>query len=777
MVGELLAPAGSMEAFKGAVAAGADAVYLAGQRFGARAYANNFTKEELGEALDYAHLFGKRIYLTANVLTRESELEETVAFVRSMYERGLDGVIVQDLGVLRRLHEACPGLPLHASTQMSSATKEAVHLLKELGAVRIVPARELSLEEIKLMKAEGIEIEAFIHGAMCYAYSGRCLFSSFLGGRSGNRGRCAGPCRLPYDVLSGGETTSQGGRGNRGDRKQSPADGRGRASDSYPLSMKDMYVLPILPELMDAGIDSFKIEGRMKSPEYAAGVTSVYRKYIDRYYEWDRKGRPQPWKVDPEDEDMLRHLYIRAELSGGYYHVRNGRSMVTIDKPGYAGTDDDLVKKIREQYLSKPLQLPADGEAAFIPGAPAQLTVWTKEGITASASGDIVQEALSRPLTAEQIEERLRKTGGSFFQFDNLSVSAGQDIFLPVSSLNALRRSALENLYAACREADAAERSARRQEASQASQNKAEGLGGEEQNLGSEERNDQGRNSEDRGAQKLWCAVTNAAQAKAVLAQKPDVLVLDYDALREESAETSDGTKRYLGFPQIFRDGSRRWMEQACESLKRGAFDGAFVRTVEELVFLREHGYTGSIVTDHSVYCWNSSSAKVIGRYADGSVVPLELAGPECAQLYEKISGEAILTVYGRAPMMISAGCVRKTSGQCKGSGDAFLQIRDRMGETFPVRCVCGRDRDLCHNVIFNSVPLSLHAALSDSAVRAADGLLVCFTDEAPALAGEIAAYYRNGMPGRDGSAEPGADRKPFPVEKYTTGHYRKGAL
>ena len=218
-------------------------------------------------------------------------------------------------------------------------------------------------------------------------------------------------------------------------------------------------------------------------------------------------------------------------------------------------------------------------------------------------------------------------------------------------------------------------------------------------------------------------------------------------------------------------------MEQACESLKRGAFDGAFVRTAEELVCLREHGYAGSIVTDHSVYCWNSSSAKVIGRYADGSVVPLELAGPECAQLYEKISGEAILTVYGRAPMMISAGCVRKTSGQCKGSGDAFLQIRDRMGETFPVRCVCGRDRDLCHNVIFNSVPLSLHAALSDSAVRAADGLLVCFTDEAPALAGEIAAYYRNGMPGRDGSAEPGANRKPFPVEKYTTGHYRKGAL
>ena len=763
MIGELLAPAGSAEAFRGAVAAGADAVYLAGQRFGARAYANNFTQEEIEEALDYAHLFGKKIYLTANVLTRESELEETVAFVHSLYERGLDGVIVQDLGVLKRLHEACPGLPLHASTQMSAATKEAVHFLKELGAVRIVPARELSLKEIRLMKEEGIEIEAFIHGAMCYSYSGRCLFSSFLGGRSGNRGRCAGPCRLPYDILPGEDDSALPGRGNGGKRKTEAGGGRVRASESYPLSMKDMYVLPILPELMDAGIDSFKIEGRMKSPEYAAGVTAVYRKYIDRYREWDREGRKAPWAVEPEDEEMLRHLYIRAELSGGYYHVRNGRSLVTIDKPGYAGTDDDLVKQIRERYLEKPLQLPADGEAMLIPGAPAQLTVRTKDGISASVSGDIVQEALSRPLTAQQVEEKLRKTGGSFFRFDSLSVTAGPDVFLPVSSLNALRRSALDSLYAACREADALRRSSERQEA-EARRPKAEGtleISGREA----------------RGTQKLWCSVTNAAQAEAVLAQDPDVLIFDYDALRDGSAHASCRTRRYLGFPQIFRDGSRGWMEQACRSLERGDFDGAFVRTAEELVFLRENGYTGRIITDHSVYCWNSAAAGVIARYADGSVLPLELSGTECGTLCDGIPGEVLFTVYGRAPMMISAGCVRKTSGQCMGSGDSFLRIRDRMGERFPVRCVCGRDRDLCHNVIFNSVPLSLHACLSDGAIRAADGLLMCFTDEKPGLAGKIAAYYRGAMERRDGKAARGTEPGSFPEKNYTTGHYRKGAL
>ncbi len=238
---ELLAPAGCMEAFRGAVNAGADAVYLAGKQFGARAYADNFDEKQIEDVIRRAHLFGMRTYLTVNILTRQEELQTLGGFVLRMYEAGLDGVIVQDLGVAALLRRLCPSLELHASTQMSVTGPEAVQFLKKQGFTRVVPAREMSLEEIGLIKKEGIEVESFVHGAMCYSYSGKCLMSSFLGGRSGNRGRCAGTCRLPYEILDG---------------KGKPLD---RDGSCYPISMRDMCVLPILPELIDAGIDSFKI--------------------------------------------------------------------------------------------------------------------------------------------------------------------------------------------------------------------------------------------------------------------------------------------------------------------------------------------------------------------------------------------------------------------------------------------------------------------------------------------------------------------------------------
>ena len=240
---ELLAPAGNFACFQAAINAGADAVYLGGEQYGARAYAGNFSSEEIIKALRTAHLFGRRIYLTVNTLVKESEFGSLIPYVRPLYDAGLDGVIVQDIGVLKCLQESFPGLELHASTQMAITGVYGAAYLKKLGVCRIVPARELSLDEIRdIRERTGLEVECFIHGAMCYAYSGQCLFSSILGGRSGNRGRCAGPCRLPY------------------------ADRKNRVQ--YPLSLKDMYTLPMLPELIQAGIDSFKIEGRMKSPEY-----------------------------------------------------------------------------------------------------------------------------------------------------------------------------------------------------------------------------------------------------------------------------------------------------------------------------------------------------------------------------------------------------------------------------------------------------------------------------------------------------------------------------
>ena len=256
---ELLAPAGNAEAFYGAIHAGADAIYLGGSRFGARAYAENFSEEELVACIRYAHLFQRKVYLTVNTLVKESEFSGLYEYVLPYYRAGLDGVIVQDMGVFAYLREHFPGMELHGSTQMTITGEYGAAFLKEQGACRVVPARELSLAEIRRIKeVTGLEIECFIHGAMCYCYSGQCLFSSILGGRSGNRGRCAQPCRLPY-------TTGK------------------HPKECYPLSLKDMCTIEYIPELLEAGIDSFKIEGRMKTALYVAVVARTYREAIDDY--------------------------------------------------------------------------------------------------------------------------------------------------------------------------------------------------------------------------------------------------------------------------------------------------------------------------------------------------------------------------------------------------------------------------------------------------------------------------------------------------------------
>ncbi len=289
---EVLAPAGSYDSFRAALAAGADAVYAGGPHFGARAYAENFTEEQLLQAIDEAHLHGRRLYLTVNTLVKDQELPQLYSYLEPLYRGGLDAVIVQDAGVFQTIRSCFPGLDIHASTQMTITGAEGAEFLKECGAVRVVPARELSLEEIRHMKqATGMEIECFVHGALCYCYSGQCLLSSLIGGRSGNRGQCAQPCRLRY--TSGGEK-------------------------GYLLSLKDICTLELIPDLIEAGIDSFKIEGRMKRPEYVAGVTSMYRKYVDLYL----SSGMERFCVSKADQEMLMDLYNRGGFHTGYYIQR-----------------------------------------------------------------------------------------------------------------------------------------------------------------------------------------------------------------------------------------------------------------------------------------------------------------------------------------------------------------------------------------------------------------------------------------------------------------------
>ena len=805
---ELLAPAGSKEALIGAFSAGADAVYLGGQRFGARAYADNFSAEEIIESLAQAHVLKRKIYLTANVLTREDELADLVRFVKKLYEAGLDGVIVQDIGVLPALHDACPDLPLHASTQISVTSSEAVRYLRRLGVSRVVPARELSLREMEILRAEDaaaydrpIEIEAFIHGAMCYSYSGRCLMSSFLGGRSGNRGRCAGTCRLPYRIL---------------DENRKPAGPDARKKEVYPLSMKDMCVLQILPELIDAGIDSFKIEGRMKKPVYAAGVTAVYRKYIDRYYAWAEAGRPTPWTVEEADLDRLKSLYIRTELGTGYYHAKNGRNLVTIGKPGYAGTDAALEEEIRKKYLGRLPSCAVTGKAVFRTGEAARMTAVLSGDICADVTGAVVQPASASPMTEEGLRSRLCRTGDSLFTFSSLEIEMDDNIFLPVSAVNALRREVLSQLQ------DKILQSADRQRHQKASGYAAASGSGAEERQDSPFRRElcalvsTREQMEAAAASACSCILVDgefdppAADSmfsrtsedeksiqKTQKSKKPDVKWKKPEQAGQKKQIVSGKIRYICVLPPVFRVNNRDRIRQDILTAPEKGYSGIMVRTLEELSLAMQMDYRGEIIADASLYSWNGRSMAALAKDCGRIVCPLELnqsgtlEAVRAAQTIlegagtdgtDEVMAKIVLPVYGRIPMMESAGCVRKTENLCSKK-DGFWYLEDRRGMQLPVRCRCG----ICSNTIYNAVPLSLHQFAGRGLCGKAPVHLCMFTTEDARETRRILQFFsalpntgKNNTSGRNEGEKRGAAQKKAPAapfEQFTNGHYKTGAL
>ncbi len=427
---------------------------MGASRFGARAYANNPDTDRFIDGLHYAHRYGARVYMTVNTLFKEEELKELRDFLLPYYLEGVDAVLVQDLGALSIIRESFPDMPLHASTQMTVTDARSAGLARELGVCRVVPARELSLEEIRdIHDRVDVEIEAFVYGAMCYCYSGQCLMSSLIGGRSGNRGRCAQSCRLPYSCSFAGRT----------------AEGR-------LLSMKDLNALALLPELVSAGICSFKIEGRMKSPRYTAGVTSVWRKYIDRYMEMygesadtcranagradtgranisrsdiskantDRTNKGD-WRIDPADLRMLSDLFDRGGTTDGYYHRYNGREMMAWDEKKDPGVREALYAYLDEKYVNVTRIAEISGTAVFHIGEPSRLTV-QYAGSSVTVTGDMPAPATGRPMTADDLRRQLEKTGGTSYRWSMLDIEADDGIFVPVSRLNDLRRRALEAL-------------------------------------------------------------------------------------------------------------------------------------------------------------------------------------------------------------------------------------------------------------------------------------------------------------------------------------------
>ena len=729
---ELLAPAGSVEAFYGAIHAGADAVYLAGNKYGARAYADNFSEEELIRCIRYAHIWGRKVYLTVNTLMKDEELKQLYDYVLPFYQAGLDACIVQDLGAFQCLKRWFGDMELHVSTQMTITGVNGAKLLGELGASRIVPARELSLDEIRQMKTQtGLELETFIHGAMCYCYSGQCLFSSVLGGRSGNRGRCAQPCRLPYQVNTG----------------------KGAGKECYPLSLKDMCTIEHIEALMDAGIDSFKIEGRMKKPEYTAGVTAIYRKYIDL-----KKKNPQrKLKFQEKDLQQLSALYIRSQRQDGYYFKQNGAEMVTLDSPAYSGSDEKLLAELRQKYVEARPKKPVTIYGRIIKGEKAFLMLEC-EYLSAVVEGNVVEAAQSTPLNIQGIEKQLCKLGDTCFEIESVNIETDGESFYPVKALNELRREAvriLENLLieanGLCVERNAEHIDADRIEEVEPETSLQEGL-----------------KKEQMSATEDWTILLSTKEQLRAFEQYLQAGRLSFTRVYLESELLLQNIeippkiyaqKRYIALPYCMRNKDEMKLQKILEYAKSQQVDGFLVRNMEEYAWLKYKAYEGEILTDAGIYIWNRESLRFWKERTNRVHCPIELNRNEWYALFKDENFEKM--VYGRIPMMVTANCLLKTTDKCKGGMEpVVVDLMDRYKKHFPVVADC----TYCMNILYNSVPLSLHKELEKNKLQYQKKLV--FTVENEKETKEVLSFYEKISLGE--KIEP-------PFREYTTAHEKRG--
>ena len=763
---EILAPAGSYESMVAAVNAGANAVYIGGSRFGARAYADNLDEEAMIRAIDFVHLHNCRIYMTVNTLVKEKELPELYGYLKPYYEAGLDAVLVQDLGVFSYIREYFPDLPLHISTQMTVTGKYSAADLKRMGAVRVVPARELSLKEIReIGETTGLEVETFVHGALCYCYSGQCLFSSLIGGRSGNRGRCAQTCRLPFDVEKGDKVL-------------------GGKNEKYVLSLKDLCTLDLLPEILEAGVCSLKIEGRMKSPRYTAGVVSIYRKYVDMYLAHGRSG----YRVDPADRRALLELFDRGGQSEGYYKEHNGRDMVVLkEKPAFREPDQELFDHLDRTYVDAVKKEPIRGTALVTEGKPVRLTVeYTPslepaetmedgmavlEPVSVACTGDMAETAKNAPMDGDRIRKQLMKTGDSPFFFEELEVLVEGKVFLPVQALNRLRREALEELCKAVTERF------HRKSGEEYKNTEAEGA----------ERSAAGENGEEKGTGLQACldgqkTAPEFAVSVSDMDQFREAMGLVREK-REAGAETpfgiylageefdpgqwkeladrchKAGSACYLMMPRIFRSQAEQFFLAHMEELKNAGFDAIGVGSMEEPGFLRKHLPEMKQYFDHGMYVFNHRAEKAMKAYGASRVtLPVELNARELSDA--GVRGELI--VYGYLPMMVSAQCVKKTMEGCTGRPEV-LYLRDRKGKAFPVKNQCR----FCFNTIYNESPLSLLGLSGEAARLSPEAYRIILTLEDRETAKRVLrTFYEEYMEGK---------RQDPPSGNFTRGHFKRG--
>ena len=676
---ELLSPAGDFECVRAAVNNGCDAVYIGGKNFSARQYAGNFDLTEIEQVCDYCHVRNVKVYVAVNTIYKENELKGLLTYVSSLSRIGVDALIMQDLGAAMLIKERF-SIPINASTQLTTNSLEEAQALVDYGFSRVILSRELCIGEIKNI-AENCtgEIETFVHGALCVSYSGQCIMSSMLGGRSGNRGRCAQTCRLPYSMYNGYD----------------------RIKDGYLLSTKDIQTVTVLPELMEAGISSFKIEGRMKSPEYVAGVTGIYRKYIDMYFE-----KPEDYSVDQSDFKALLQLFNRGGFSTGYYNTHSGSSMMSVDRPKSWGvkagivdrfdknrgrvfirtreplfpgdgieiwtqeephtgsninkasragetidiavkgsiSKNDVVYKTRDKHLDDELKRTYEKDirtkdvyahAIFREGSPASLKLYDKEGHSAYVTGDIVSRAEKQPMDKDKIERQLKKTGGTPFNISDIEIETSENIYIGISSLNKLRRDAVEEL----------ERKI---------------ISASKRNLEKEKPLPvPARNSFVRDKQ-LNIQVNNILQFEAAVTFEGINII--YFELGKDLGENlsycvekchDKGIKLYAVMPRVYRQYSRKIFGDILESVLKSDANGLLVRSYGQFMEMKDCGK--EIAVDYSTNVFNSADLRFWESHGAQSIC----LSPELnvQEINSFADSKTELLAYGHLPLMTTNQC------------------------------------------------------------------------------------------------------------------------
>ncbi len=669
---EILSPAGSLDTLICAVNNGADAVYIGGVSFSARKNAVNFTNDEIISAVRYAHLYGSKVYVTVNTLVSDSQLNEVYDFVKFLYSAGVDALIIQDLGILNMLRRYFPDFEIHASTQMTIHNIEGAQLAKKLGFKRVVLSRELTFGEIAaISEAVDIELEVFVHGALCMSYSGQCLMSSFLGSRSGNRGACAQPCRLPYTLLG--------------------ADGSNISEkDKYLLSLKDLCLVEEMDMLKKCNVKSLKIEGRMKSSDYVALVTSVYDKYRDG------------GSVDKSDMDALKNIFSRSGFTKGYLDGNCGRHMLN-----YAKNNDKVYDNISSEVLKKAEQLKQkvkpkisfDAQAYISLGEPMRLGV-TVGDVTISVTGIVSAEpALSVPLTEERLRTQIAKTGSTPYELRTLDVKLQDGVSLPIKEINELRRKALEALTDAICIPD------RDDIFEPFSLNIA---------------------SKGISRPKLNAEVMTLSQAQAASEAGFDRLLVPYSLYAEnkEYFDKADANVCVV-LPAVVRDNKPIDITVLPNEV--------YASNLSQLMLVGSK----KVNADYSLNIYNTSALEFLADMGVGTVcLSPEMNLREISSLGSNCTKELI--VYGRLRLMTVQNCVVKSSqNRCSCHKSAYY-LKDRKGIEFPLFT----DKLSCTNTIYNSTPLYMADKMDELKLDGVTNLRFIFTTESSEQIHDIYARY-----------------------------------